>query len=78
MTEQYPIEKCKSCDRYNHDKMCMRNKLRCMFKCEEYIANQSRRIFAYNRAVSGEEFDTTEMFEHGKKVVGSGWKRSEG
>lgn len=41
------------------------------------MADQSRRIFAYNRVVSGEEFDTTEMFEHGKKVVGSGWKRGE-
>lgn len=77
MAEKYPIEKCKSCDKFNHDKKCMKNKLRCMFKCEEYISDQSRKSFEYNRTVSGEEFDTKELYEHGKKVAGSGWKSKE-
>ena len=71
----YPIEKCKSCEKYDHINHKMRNKLRCMFACEDYKLDQSIRILQYNRAVSGDEFDNETMYEHGKKVYGSGWKK---
>ena len=70
----YPIEKCKTCDKFDHENQKMRNKLRCMITCEELQKEQSRKAFEYNRAVSGDDFDTQELFEHGKKVFGSGWK----
>ena len=68
------IEKCKTCPRYDHDNDRYRNKLWCIFSCEDFQTDQARKIFEYNRAVSGEEFDTKELYEHGKKVSGSGWK----
>ena len=73
----YPTKKCIKCDKFNHEKQRMRNKLRCMFMCDEYEKVQSRKIYEYNRAVSGDDFDTQELFEHGKKVFGSGWKGQE-
>ena len=71
----YPTEKCKNCAKFDHEKQRMRNKLRCMFMCDEYEKVQSQKIFEYNRAVSDENFDTQELFEHGKKVFGSGWEK---
>ena len=68
------IEKCNTCSEYDHKNDCMRNKLRCMFKCEDLKLFQARRAFEYNRAVSGDNFDTEPMYEHGKQVFGSGWK----
>jgi hypothetical protein len=70
----YPIEDCKKCDKYDHEKHKMRNIQRCMFTCLEYQKEQERRMFEYNRAVSGDSYDSTSLYEHGKKVVGSGWK----
>lgn len=70
----YPIEKCRTCEKYDHTNKRMRNKLRCMVGCEEYIQDQSKKAFEYNRAVSGDKFDTEEIYEHGQKVFGSGWK----
>ncbi len=70
----YPINKCKSCVRYDHENYKMKNKLRCMFSCNEYMIYLKRKAIEYNRAVSSDDFDTNEIFEHGKKVVGSGWK----
>ncbi len=72
----YPIEACKKCDKYDHEKHEMRNIQRCMFTCLEYQKEQERRMLEYNRAVSGDTFDTTPLYEHGKKVVGSGWKET--
>ncbi len=68
------IDKCNTCSRYDHKNNRMRNKLRCMFQCEEYILDQARRAFEYNRAVSGDDFDIKSIYEHGKQVFGSGWK----
>ena len=70
----YPIEKCKSCKKYDNINHKMKNKLRCMFYCEDYLEDQAKKILQYNRAVSGDEFDTEIIYEHGKKVYGSGWK----
>ena len=70
----YPIEKCRTCEKYDHVNKRMRNKLRCMVGCEEFKEDQTRKAFEYNRAVSGEEFDTKELYEHGNKIFGSGWK----
>jgi len=68
----YPIDKCKTCDRYDHSNMRQKNKLRCMFSCDELQTYQAKKAFQYNRAVSGDSFDTEVMYEHGKKVIGSG------
>lgn len=68
------IEKCKECKNWDIDDSKPKNKIKCVFSCDEYQEYQSRKIFEYNRAVSGDEFDTTELHEHGKKVYGSGWK----
>lgn len=70
----YPIEKCKTCERFNHSTGKFRNKLRCMVDCEEYQEYQSIKIFEYNRAVSDDGFDTEVMYEHNQEVFGSGWK----
>ena len=70
----YPIQKCKKCERYDETNHRMKNKLRCMLSCKEYQEDQSRRAFEYNRAVSGDSFDTETMYEHGKRVFGSGYK----
>lgn len=67
------IEKCKGCNRFNSEKGVMRNKLWCMLGCEEYQKYQSRKAFEYNKSVSGEEFDTRVLYEHGNEVYGSGW-----
>jgi len=72
---KYPIEKCKNCNRFNHEEGKMKNKLKCMFSCEDYILDQSTKAFEYNRSVSGEEFDKEIIYEHGKKVFGSGWNK---
>lgn len=74
--EYHPIEKCKTCERYDHVNHKMMNKLRCMTGCDEYMLDQSIRAYNYNRVVSGENFDTEVMYEHGKKVFGSGWKQT--
>ena len=66
------IEKCKSCNRYDKEQDRMKNKLFCMFNCEEYKQEMAQRAIAYNRAVSGEDFDKEPIYEHGKKVFGSG------
>ena len=71
---KYPIEKCKTCDRYNHQEHRRKNKLRCMFTCDEYMEEMARRAMAYNIAVSGEDFGTHAEYEHGTKVFGSDWK----
>ena len=68
------IEKCNSCNRYDKEQDRMRNKLFCMFSCEEYKQEMAQRVIAYNRAVSGEDFDKEPIYEHGKKVFGSGVK----
>lgn len=68
------IEKCKTCNKYNHKKDCIKNKLWCMFGCDDYMREMDRRIFEYNRTVSGDNFDTEVLHEHGKEVYGSGWK----
>jgi hypothetical protein len=68
------IEKCDACSRYDHKNDRMKNKLKCMFQCEEYKLDQARRAFEYNRVVSGDNFDTEIMYEHGKQVFGSGCK----
>ena len=67
-------DKCKSCERYNHEQDRMKNKLWCMCNCDEYEKEMSQRMFEYNRSVSGEVFDNQEIYEHDKKVFGSGWK----
>jgi len=43
-----------------------------MFSCDELQTYQAKKAFQYNRAVSGDSFDTEVMYEHGKKVIGSG------
>jgi hypothetical protein len=73
----YPIKSCEKCNKYDHGNHKMRNKLRCMVVCFEYQKEQERRMLEYNRAVSGDSFNTTYMYEHGKMVVGSGWKNEE-
>ena len=70
----YPIEKCKMCERYNHEEDKMRNKLRCMVGCKEYMQHEAQKAYKYNRAVSGEEFDAEILYEHGSVVLGSGAK----
>lgn len=70
----YPIEKCKTCERFNHSTGKFRNKLRCMVDCEEYREYQSIKMFEYNRAVSDDNFDTEVIYEHSQEVFGSGWK----
>ena len=71
---EYPIEKCEICDHYNHQEHRRKNKLRCMFMCDEYIEEMARRALAYNIAVSGKDFGTHAEYEHGTKVFGSDWK----
>lgn len=66
------IEKCKSCNRYDKEQDRMKNKLYCIFSCEEYKQEMAQRAIAYNRAVSGNNFDKEPIYEHGKKVFGSG------
>lgn len=45
-----------------------------MFGYDDYMREMDRRIFEYNRTVSGDNFDTEVLHEHGKEVYGSGWK----
>lgn len=71
---KYPIPKCANCKKYNHEENRQRNKLFCMFKCDEYMQELSQRAFEYNRAVSDSHFDTEKQYEHGKEAFGSGWK----
>ncbi len=66
-------DKCKTCEKYDKSNHKMKNKLRCMFDCKEYQTEQARRAFEYNRAVSDDNFDTEPLYEHGKKVFGSGY-----
>ncbi len=68
------IEKCKTCESFNHDTGKMRNKLRYMFMCEDYQKEQHRQAMIYNRSVCGEEFDSKPLYEHGNRVYGSGLK----
>ena len=70
----YFIEKCKTCTGYDPVNMRHRNGLMCTFGCEEQKQYASQKAIEWNRAVSGENFDNTELFEHGKKVYGSGRK----
>lgn len=73
MTEiKPPIEKCITCERYDHEQGRMKNRLRCTFGCEDYKQKCASSAIAYNRAVSGEEYDYKVLYEHGKKVFGSG------
>ena len=69
------MDKCMSCSQYNKETNKPKNKLRCMLGCEPFIQEQMAKAYAYNRAVSGEDFDTEEMYEHGNKVFGSGLKK---
>lgn len=46
-----PIEKCKSCERYDHERGKTRNKLYCTFSCEEYKTEMMIRAIAYNKGV---------------------------
>lgn len=72
----FPIPKCENCERFDKVNMRMKNKLRCIFGgCDEYTEEATRRAFEYNKAVSGENFDTEEIYEHGNKVFGSGWNK---
>ena len=68
------IEKCKTCESFNRDTGKMRNKLRCMFMCADSQMEQHRQAMIYNRSVCGEEFDSKPLYEHGKRVYGSGLK----
>lgn len=68
----YLISKCKTCRYYDGKTDKPKNKLRCTFGCEEYIRDSAQRALAYNRAVSGDNFDCEEIYEHGKRVYGSG------
>ena len=68
------IKQCDKCERYDLQNDKMRNGIYCMFSCESLKRELAERAYEYNRSVSGEEFDTQELFEHGKKVYGSGWK----
>ena len=64
---KYPIEKCKDCEWYNHEKGRMYNKLRCMVDCEELRNEATARAIAYNLAVSDGNIPEYEM---GSKVLG--------
>lgn len=70
----YPLEKCKTCDRFNHDTGKMRNKLICTFFCEEYRICQEKKAIEFNRAVSLDDFDEKKIYQHSTLVFGSGWK----
>ena len=70
-----PINECQRCPRYDKELGRQRNKLWCMLGCEPFIQEQMAKAYAYNRAVSGEDFDTEEIYEHGNKVFGSGLKK---
>lgn len=72
-----PIDKCNDCPRYNKELGRQRNKLRCMVGCKPYIEYQEMKAIEYNRAVSGEDFDTEEIYEHGNKVLGSGLRKGD-
>lgn len=41
------IDKCDTCERYNHEKDCMRNELRCMFTCDDLIKYQTEQAAMY-------------------------------
>ena len=64
-------EKCSNCSRYDTERNRQRNKLKCMFECEDYKREAANRAIEYNRTASGDDFDTREMCEHGAKVYGS-------
>ena len=64
---EYPIEKCKNCDWYNHERGKVFNKLHCIVDCEELKEVQYRRAIEYNLAVSGGNIPEYEM---GSKVLG--------
>lgn len=68
------IEKCDTCSLWDSENNTSRNRLRCVFGCEEYKLEQCRKSFEYNRSVSGDNFDTEELYQHSTKVYGSGWK----
>lgn len=68
------IEKCNTCSLFDTETNTTKNKLRCIFGCEEYKMEQARKIFEYNRSVSGDNFDTEVLYQHSTPVYGSGWK----
>ena len=41
------IDKCDTCEMYDHEKDCMRNELRCMFTCEDLIQYQTKQAAMY-------------------------------
>ena len=59
------LEKCKTCSRWDHSNHRMRNKLYCMFSCDERIKHQSRIAAEYNASVEremrGKKNDTDRM-----------------
>lgn len=45
------IEKCESCSHYDHKRNRMRNRLHCLFSCEEYKTETNLQAIAFNKAV---------------------------
>ena len=66
------IEECATCPRYSAKEQRQRNRLYCVFCCEEYIEQASKNALKYNLSVSGEDFGIEAEYEHGNKVYGSG------
>ena len=66
------IEKCAACPRYSIKEQRQRNRLYCVFCCEEYIEQASKNALKYNLNVSGKDFGVEPEYEHGNKVFGSG------
>ena len=65
---------CRGCEFYNEEADDTKNWIRCVFGCEDYIRLANAKAYAYNKAVSGDDFETEVIYEHGHKVYGSGSK----
>lgn len=67
--ERPKVERCESCSRYDHKRDRMRNRLYCLFSCEEYKTETNLRAIAYNEAVV-KEMEKGE--KNGKTIFESG------
>lgn len=64
---KYPTEKCKTCDRYNHEAGRVSNRLRCLVDCDDLRIEHRKRAIEYNLAVSDGDIQKYEM---GREVLG--------
>ena len=72
--EEYPVEECKNCRRFNKAEMKQRNHLYCLLKCDPYGRACLSAAFAYNEAMFGDPniygIDGTVLTPNGVKKRG--------